>query len=58
MHRRTEFRGTPKNVETIKKLEKDGKIQIEIPYQINSIEGDNKIKAITIKDDEWKNKKD
>ena len=46
-----------KNVETIKKLEKDKKIQIETPYQINSIEGDDKIKAITIKDDDGKIKK-
>jgi len=57
VHRRSEFRGTPKNVETVKKLEKDGKIQIETPYQINSIEGDDKIKAITIKDDKGKIKK-
>ena len=57
VHRRSEFRGTPKNVETVKKLEKEGKIQIETPYQINSIEGDDKIKAITIKDEEGKIKK-
>jgi len=57
VHRRLEFRGTPKNVEIVKKLEKDGKIQIETPYQINSIEGDNEIKAITIKDDQGKIKK-
>jgi len=57
VHRRLEFRGTPKNVETLKKLEKDGKIQIETPYQINSIEGDDKIKTITIKNDEGKIKK-
>ena len=57
VHRRSEFRGTPKNVETVKKLEKDGKIQIETPYQINSIEGDDKIKSITIKDENGKIKK-
>jgi thioredoxin reductase (NADPH) len=57
VHRRLEFRGTPRNIETIKKLEKNGKIQIETPYQMNSIEGDDKIKAITIKDDEGKIKK-
>lgn len=57
VHRRLEFRGMPKNIETVKKLEKNGKIQIETPYQINSIEGDNKIKAITIKDDNGKIKK-
>ncbi len=57
VHRRSEFRGTPKNVETIKRLEKDGKIQIETPCQINSIEGDVKIKSITTKNDEGKIKK-
>ena len=57
LHRRSEFRGTSKNVETVNKLKKDGIIQIETPYQINSIEGDNKIKAITIKDNEGKIKK-
>jgi thioredoxin reductase (NADPH) len=44
VHRRLEFRGTPRNIEIIKKLEKNGKIQIETPYQINSIEGDDKLK--------------
>ncbi len=57
VHRRSEFRGTPKNVETIKKLEKEGKIKIETPYQINSIEGVSKIEAITIKKDDEKIKK-
>tara|TARA_B100001123_G_C15335528_1_gene1032704 strand:- start:315 stop:1334 length:1020 start_codon:yes stop_codon:yes gene_type:complete len=51
IHRRSEFRGSPKSVETVKKFEKDGKIQIETPYQINSIEGESSIKAITIKHD-------
>ena len=57
VHRRPEFRGTPKNVETVKKLEKNKKIQIETPYQINSIEGEKKIEAITIKDENGKIKK-
>ena len=57
VHRRAEFRGTPKNVETVKKLEKNKKIQIETPYQINSIEGEKKIEAITIKDENGKIKK-
>ena len=57
IHRRAEFRGVAKNVESVKKLEKDGKLQIETPYQLNSIEGDDKIKAITIKNEEGKIKK-
>jgi len=44
VHRRLEFRGAPKNIEIVNKLEKDGKIKIETPYQINSIEGVDKIK--------------
>ena len=57
IHRRSEFRGASNNVEAVKKLEKNGKIQIETPYQINSIEGDNKIKAITLIDDKEKKKR-
>jgi len=57
VHRRTEFRATHKTVEAVKNLEKKGKIQIETPYQINSIEGDTKIKNITIKNENGKIKK-
>lgn len=57
IHRRPEFRGATNNVEIVKKLEKNGKIQIETPYQMKSIEGDNKIESITIEDDNKKEKK-
>jgi len=57
IHRREDFRGASKSVETVKNLEKDGKIQIETPYQINSIEGKDKIQSITIKHEEGKIKK-
>jgi len=57
VHRRAEFRGVNNSVRNVKQLEKEGKIKIETPYQINSIEGQDKIKAITIKDDNGKIKK-
>jgi len=57
VHRRSEFRGTPKNVETVKKLEKEGKLKIKAPFQINSIEGQDKISAINIKSDDGKTEK-
>jgi len=37
-----------------RKLEKEGKIKIKTPFQINSIEGQDKINAITIKNDKDK----
>ena len=48
VHRRTEFRGTPSSLETAKKLEKNGKIRILTPYQLNSIEGDKNIKSVSL----------
>ena len=51
VHRRHEFRGAEHSGEIARKLEKEGKLKIKTPFQINSIEGDDKIKLITIKDD-------
>ena len=48
VHRREEFRGTPSSLETAKKLEKNGKIRILTPYQLNSIEGDKNIKSVSL----------
>jgi len=57
VHRRDEFRGSNKSIETVNKLKKEGKIQIETPYQLESIEGKDKIKSVTIKNEDGKNKK-
>ena len=57
IHRREEFRGTPHTLSEIKKLEKDGKIFIKTPCQLESIEGKNKIDSITIKFDDSKTEK-
>tara|TARA_B100001057_G_C22835647_1_gene945100 strand:+ start:511 stop:1524 length:1014 start_codon:yes stop_codon:yes gene_type:complete len=54
IHRRNEFRGAPHTLSEIKKLEKDGKISIKTPCQLESIEGDKNLESITIKYDDAK----
>ena len=54
IHRRNEFRGAQHTLNEIKKLEREGKISIKTPYQLEKIEGDNEIKSIIIKDEEGK----
>ena len=54
VHRRNEFRGAEHSSEVAKKLEKEGKLKIKTHFQINSIEGSNKINAITIKNEKGK----
>ena len=49
IHRRNEFRGAPHTLSEIKKLEKEGKIFIKTPCQLESIEGKDKIDTITVK---------
>ena len=57
VHRRNEFRGAEHSAETARKLEKEGKLKIKTPYQIASIEGEDKVKGITITTDEGKSEK-
>ena len=54
IHRRSEFRGNPNTVQKIKKLSKSKKIIIKTPFQLESIEGENKIQSINIKDEDGK----
>ena len=54
VHRRNEFRGAGHSAEIARKLEKEGKLKIKTPFQINSIEGSDKINAITIKNENGK----
>ena len=54
VHRRAEFRGASSSLETVKKLEKNGKIRILTPYQLNSIEGDKSIKSVSLKKEDGK----
>ena len=51
VHRRNEFRGVDSSGEKVRKLEKEGKLKIKTPFQIDSIEGKDKITAITIKNE-------
>ncbi|MEC8265705.1 MAG: NAD(P)/FAD-dependent oxidoreductase [Pseudomonadota bacterium] len=43
IHRRNKLRAAPQNVQKLYSLEKEGKIEIMIPYQLDSIEGENGI---------------
>ena len=54
VHRRNEFRGAEHSAEIARKLAKDGKLKIKTPFQINSIEGQDKLNAITIKSEDNK----
>ena len=49
VHRRNEFRGAEHSIEIVRKLEKEGKIKIKTPFQIQSIEGKDKINSIILK---------
>jgi len=57
VHRRNEFRGAEHSAQIARKLEKEGKIKIKTPFQINSIEGQDKINAIIIKNEDGKTEK-
>ena len=52
VHRRAEFRGSPSSLETINKLEKNGKVRILTPYQLKSIEGEENIKSVNLINDD------
>ena len=54
IHRRNEFRGAPHTLSEIKKLEKQEKILVKTPCQLDKIEGDKNIKSISIKFDNGK----
>ena len=54
IHRRDEFRGAP---HTLSELKKNSKVNIKTKYQLSSIEGDENIKSINIKNDDGKETK-
>jgi len=54
IHRRNEFRGSEHSIEIVRKLEKEGKIKIKTPFQIQSVEGKDKINSIIIKKEDGK----
>ena len=54
IHRRNEFRGAEHSAEIVMKLEKEGKLKIKTPFQMNSLEGQDKLDSITIKSEDGK----
>ena len=54
VHRRNEFRGSEHSSETAKKFEKEGKLKIKTPFQIQSIERKDKINSIILKKEDGK----
>ena len=57
IHRRNEFRGAQHTLSKIKKLEKEGKVSIKTPCQIESLDNEKELKSITIKFDDGKTEK-
>ena len=54
IHRRNEFRGAQHTLSELKKLEKEGKVLIKTPCQIESLDNTQELKSITIKFDDGK----
>tara|TARA_Y100000590_G_scaffold218555_1_gene247551 strand:- start:1268 stop:2290 length:1023 start_codon:yes stop_codon:yes gene_type:complete len=57
IHRRDEFRAAQSSTNKVKELDKKGKLELLTQYQLNSIEGNDKIKNISIKHDSGNVKK-
>ena len=57
IHRRNEFRGAQHTLTEIKKLEKEGKVSIKTPCQIESLDNEDDLKSIKIKFDDGKTEK-
>ena len=52
VHRRDDFRGAQSSVDKVKKLEKDGKLEIYTQYQLTSVKGNTSLESIEIKHEE------
>jgi len=51
IHRRDEFRGTQSSVDKVKKLEKEGKINLFTKYQLKNVKGSSSLDSIDIEHD-------
>ena len=49
IHRRNEFRGAQHTLSELRKLEKNGKVSIKTPCEIESLDNEKNLKSITIK---------
>ena len=52
VHRRDDFRGMQSSIDKVNQLKEEGKIEIYTKYQLDSVEGDDKIESINIKHDD------
>lgn len=51
IHRRDKFRAAPDSVDKMRALEKEGKLEFVIPYQLDSLEGQgSNLSAVNVKD--------
>ena len=57
VHRRNKFRGAQHTLSKIRKLEKEGKVSIKTPCEIDSIDNENDLKSIYVKFDDGKKEK-
>ena len=49
VHRRDDFRGMQASIDKVNQLKEEGKIEIYTKYQLDSVEGDDKIESINVK---------
>jgi thioredoxin reductase (NADPH) len=52
VHRRDEFRGMQASIDKVNQLKEEGKIEIYTKYQLDSVQGKEKIESIDIKHDD------
>ena len=52
VHRRDEFRGMQASIDKVNKLKQEGKIEIHTKYQLDLVNGEDKIESINIKHDD------
>lgn len=50
VHRRDKFRAMQASVDKLHKLADDGKIELVIPYQLNSLDGEGQLESVEVKD--------
>ncbi len=49
VHRRAKFRASPNSLEQLKELEKQGKIELVVPYQLKGLKGENgRLEAVKV----------
>ncbi len=52
VHRRDEFRGMQASIDKVNQLKEEGKIEIYTKYQLDSVQGKEKVQSINIKHDD------